>query len=218
MKEIIILLGAPGAGKGTVGERLSKILNIPVISTGDLLREHVKGNTELGLKAKQYMDKGELVPDDIVISILLERIKMDDCKNGFILDGFPRNINQAKQIEEYMKDEKVKVIYLKADDEFLVKRLSNRRICETCGAIYHLINIPPKVAGVCDKCGGKLIQREDDKEEVIRNRLKVYHNLTAPLIDYYKKKGIFFSVCGDGKLEEIVNQIINIKNYEQKGN
>jgi adenylate kinase len=218
MKEIIILLGAPGAGKGTVGERLSKILNIPVISTGDLLREHVKGNTELGLKAKQYMDKGELVPDDIVISILLERIKMDDCKNGFILDGFPRNINQAKKIEEYMKDEKVKVIYLKADDEFLVKRLSNRRICETCGAIYHLINIPPKVAGVCDKCGGKLIQREDDKEEVIRNRLKVYHNLTAPLIDYYKKKGIFFSVCGDGKLEEIVNQIINIKNYEQKGN
>ena len=218
MKEIIILLGAPGAGKGTVGERLSKIYNIPVVSTGDLLRENVKAKTELGLKAKEYMDRGELVPGEIVISILAERIKKNDCKNGFILDGFPRNINQARKLEDYIKEEKVKVVYLKADDEFLVKRLSNRRICETCGAIYHLINIPPKVPGVCDKCGGKLIQREDDKEEVVRNRLVVYHNLTAPLLEYYKKKGILFTVPGDGKLEEIINQIINLKNNGEKGN
>lgn len=211
MKKIFILLGAPGAGKGTVGERLSKNLNIPLISTGDLLRENVKEKTELGLKAKEYMDKGELVPDEIVISILVDRIKMRDCENGFILDGFPRNINQAKNLEKYIEDGKTKVIYLKADDEFLVKRLSNRRICETCGAIYHLINIPPKVPGVCDKCGGKLIQRDDDKEEVVRNRLSVYHNITSPLLDYYKNKGILFTLPGDGKLEDTVNEIIALE-------
>ncbi|MCM8785517.1 MAG: adenylate kinase [Candidatus Omnitrophica bacterium] len=210
MKNIFILHGPPGAGKGTVGERLSKNLNIPLISTGDLLRENVKEKTELGLKAKKYMDKGELVPDKIVISILLDRLSKDDCKNGFILDGFPRNISQAKNLEKYIKNEKVKVVYLEANDDFLVNRLSNRRICENCGAIYHLINIPPKVPGICDKCGGKLIQREDDKEEVIRNRLAVYHKLTSPLLDYYKKKGVLFGVRGDGELEDTVKQIIEI--------
>ncbi|MFN4227790.1 MAG: adenylate kinase [Candidatus Ratteibacteria bacterium] len=210
MKNILILLGPPGAGKGTVGERLSKILNIPLISTGDLLRENIKEKTELGLKAKKYMDKGELVPDEIVISILLERISEDNCKDGFILDGFPRNINQAKNLEKFIKDGKIKVIYLQADDDFLINRLSNRRICENCGAIYHLINIPPKVQGICDKCGGKLIQRDDDKEEVVRNRLAVYHKLTSPLLDYYKSKNILFSVRGDEKLEDIVKQIIEI--------
>ncbi len=210
MKNILILLGPPGAGKGTVGERLSKILNIPLISTGDLLRENLKGKTELGLKAKEYMDKGELVPDEIVISVLLERINKEDCKNGFILDGFPRNISQAEKLEKYIKDVKLNVVYLQADDEFLVNRLSNRRICENCGAIYHLINIPPKVPGICDKCGGKLIQRDDDKEEVVRNRLDVYYKLTSPLLDYYKNKSVLFSVRGDGKLEDIVKQIIEI--------
>ncbi|MCS7179935.1 MAG: adenylate kinase [bacterium] len=218
MKEIIILLGPPGAGKGTVGERLSKILNMPLISTGDLLRENVKDKTELGLKAKEYMDRGELVPDNIVISILIKRIEKDDCKNGFILDGFPRNINQALNLEKYVISEKVSVIYLKADDEFLINRLSNRRICENCGTIYHLINIPPKVNGVCDKCGGKLIQREDDREEVIRNRLIIYHELTTPLLEYYRNKNVLFTVPGDGKLEDTLSKIIEIKNYGEKGN
>jgi adenylate kinase len=211
MKKIIILLGPPGAGKGTVGERLSKILNFPLISTGDLLRENVKEKTILGIKAKEYMDKGELVPDDIVFSVLFERIKKDDCKDGFILDGFPRNINQAENLEKLFENRKTKVIYLKADDEFLVKRLSNRRICEKCGAIYHLINLPPKVDGICDKCGGKLIQRDDDKEGVVRNRLNVYHKLTSPLLDYYKNKGILFEVDATQKLENTVSEIIKIE-------
>jgi len=211
MKKIIILLGPPGAGKGTVGERLSKILNFPLISTGDLLRENVKEKTILGIKAKEYMDKGELVPDDIVFPVLFERIKKEDCKDGFILDGFPRNINQAENLEKLFENRKTKVIYLKADDEFLVKRLSNRRICEKCGAIYHLINLPPKVDGICDKCGGKLIQRDDDKEDVVRNRLNVYHKLTSPLLDYYKNKGILFEVDATQKLENTVSEIIKIE-------
>ncbi|MCX7917852.1 MAG: nucleoside monophosphate kinase, partial [bacterium] len=148
----------------------------------------------------------------------IKRIEKDDCKNGFILDGFPRNINQALNLEKYVISEKVSVIYLKADDEFLINRLSNRRICENCGAIYHLINIPPKVNGVCDKCGGKLVQREDDREEVIRNRLIVYHELTAPLLEYYRNKNVLFTVPGDGKLEDTLNKIIEIKNYGEKGN
>lgn len=215
MRKIIILLGPPGAGKGTVGERLSEILNLPLISTGDLLRENVKEKTILGIRAKEYMDKGELVPDEIVMSVLMERIKRDDCKDGFLLDGFPRNINQAEILEKFINgDDEIKVIYLEADDDFLVKRLSNRRICENCGAIYHLINIPPKVDGICDKCGGKLIQRDDDKEEVVRNRLKVYHNLTSPLLDYYRKKGNLYKVRGDGKLEEIISEILKILKTE----
>jgi len=215
MRKIIILLGPPGAGKGTVGERLSEILNLPLISTGDLLRENVKEKTILGIRAKEYMDKGELVPDEIVMSVLMERIKRDDCKDGFLLDGFPRNINQAEILEKFINgDDEIKVIYLEADDDFLVKRLSNRRICENCGAIYHLINIPPKVDGICDKCGGKLIQRDDDKEEVVRNRLKVYHNLTSPLLDYYRKKGNLYKVRGDGKLEETISEILKILKKE----
>lgn len=215
MRKIVILLGPPGAGKGTVGERLSEILKLPLISTGDLLRENVKEKTILGIRAKEYMDKGELVPDEIVMSVLMERIKRDDCKDGFLLDGFPRNINQAEILEKFINgDDEIKVIYLEADDDFLVKRLSNRRICENCGAIYHLINIPPKVDGICDKCGGKLIQRDDDKEEVVRNRLKVYHNLTSPLLDYYRKKGNLYKVRGDGKLEEIISEILKILKTE----
>lgn len=211
MKKILILLGPPGVGKGTVGEKLSGILKIPLISTGDLLREHIKKKTELGLKAKEYMENGYLVPDDIVVSVLVERIREDDCKNGFILDGFPRNINQAEILENFINKENVKVIYLTADDEFLVNRLSNRRICENCGAIYHLINIPPKVNGICDKCGGKLVQREDDKEDVVRNRLKVYHSATSPLLDYYRNRRKFFVVPGDGKLEETISNILKIE-------
>ncbi|RKY30324.1 MAG: adenylate kinase [Candidatus Omnitrophota bacterium] len=208
MRKILILLGPPGAGKGTVGKKLSENWNIPLISSGDILRENVKKETHLGKKAKEYMEKGELVPDSIVTEVIKERIKMDDCKNGFILDGYPRNRKQAEILDGILEnDNKLLAVNLVADDEFLVKRLANRRVCEKCGAIYHLINMPPKKPGICDICGGKLIQREDDKEEIIRNRLKVYKKETAPLLDYYKEKGVLKEVRGDQELEKTVSQI-----------
>ena len=208
MKKILILLGPPGAGKGTVGGRLSEIYNLPLISSGDLLRENVNNHTELGEKVNSYIKKGELVPDELVEEIIEDRIKKEDCKYGFILDGFPRTLKQAEDLEKIIQDESGPiVIYLSASDDFLIKRLSNRRICENRGAIYHLINLPPKKEGVCDKCGGKLIQREDDKPEVIKNRLDVYHKLTQPIIDFYRKKGNFFEISGEGKLEETITKI-----------
>jgi len=211
MKKILILLGPPGAGKGTVGNKLSQMWNLPLISSGDLLRENVNKETELGKKAKDYMEKGELVPDEIVVSIIKKRTSESDCENGFILDGFPRNLNQAKMIDEvYGKEGEIKTVFLNADDDFIVKRLSNRRVCEKCGAIYHLINIPPKKDGICDKCGGKLIQREDDKEDVIRNRLHIYHQITAPLLEYYRNKGDFYEVDGEAGLDEIIKEISGI--------
>jgi len=211
MKKILILLGPPGAGKGTVGGRLSEIYNLPLISSGDLLRENVDNHTELGEKANSYIKRGELVPDELVEEIIEDRIKKEDCNYGFILDGFPRTLKQAEDLEKILQNEGVPiVIYLSASDEFLIKRLSNRRICENCGAIYHLINLPPKKEGICDKCGGKLIQREDDKIEVIKRRLEVYHKLTQPIIDYYRKKGNFFKISGEGKLEETITRIKEI--------
>ncbi|MCD6408397.1 adenylate kinase [bacterium] len=211
MKKILILLGPPGAGKGTVGNKLSQMWNLPLISSGDLLRENVNRETELGKKAKDYMEKGELVPDEIVVSIIKKRTSESDCENGFILDGFPRNLNQAKMIDEvYGKEGEIKTVFLNADDDFIVERLSNRRVCEKCGAIYHLINIPPKKDGICDKCGGKLIQREDDKEDVIRNRLHIYHQITAPLLEYYRNKGDFYEVDGEAGLDEIIKEISGI--------
>jgi len=211
MKKILILLGPPGAGKGTVGGRLSEIYNLPLISSGDLLRENVNNHTELGEKANSYIKKGELVPDELVEEIIEDRIKREDCNYGFILDGFPRTLKQAEDLEKILQNEGGPiVIYLSASDEFLIKRLSNRRICGNCGVIYHLINLPPKKEGICDKCGGKLIQREDDKSEVIKNRLDVYHKLTQPIVDFYKKKGNFFKVSGEGKLEETITKIKEI--------
>jgi len=208
MKKVLILLGPPGAGKGTVGKRLSEDWKIPLISSGDILRENVKRKTPLGKKAKEYMDKGELVPDSIVTELIKERIKEDDCKDGFILDGYPRNKRQAEILDQILKNNTdILVVNLIADDDFLVKRLANRRVCEKCGAIYHLINIPPKKPGICDICGGKLIQREDDKEEVIRNRLEVYREKTSPLLEYYSKKGILKEVRGDQELNNTVSQI-----------
>ena len=201
----VILLGAPGAGKGTQASRLIKKYSIPQISTGDILRGAVKEGTELGKKAQEHMNKGELVPDDIVIGIIDERIRKDDCSKGFFLDGFPRTIAQAEALENITKIDKV--INLNVSDETIINRLSNRRQCSKCGTIYG-IDIPPKEEGVCDKCGGSLYQRDDDKIEAIKNRLEVYRKQTQPLIDYYKKKGILFDIDAEQPLPKIMDDII----------
>lgn len=206
----LILLGAPGSGKGTQAKFLVKQYSIPQISTGDILREEVKSGTVLGLKAKEYMDRGLLVPDEVVVGMVEERIKKDDCKTGFILDGFPRTVAQADALGMTllrMNEALSRVVLVTVDEEELVRRLTGRRICEKCGAGYHVMFDPPKQEGVCDKCQGRLYQRDDDKESTIRNRLKVYTNQTAPLIDYYQKKQILSMVDGMGSIEEIFKRI-----------
>ena len=188
----LILLGPPGVGKGTQAKILIKQYNVPQISTGDILRESVKNQTELGQKAKAYMDKGDLVPDDIIVALIQERLKQEDTQNGFILDGFPRTVAQAEALEKMLDDLSIsidKIIDIDTDKEdVIVERITGRRICKQCGAIYHIKNMPPKVAGVCDICGGELYQRKDDNEETVRNRLKVYYEQTSPLKDFYKEK------------------------------
>ena len=206
----LILLGAPGSGKGTQAKFLVRKYSIPQISTGDILREEVKSGTFLGLKAKEYMDKGQLVPDEVVVGMVEERVKKGDCTTGFILDGFPRTVAQADALEgtlQRMKKALSRVILVNVDEDELVKRLTGRRVCEKCGAGYHIIFDPPKQEGVCDKCQGKLYQRDDDKESTIRNRLKVYNNQTAPLIEYYQKKQLLSVVDGMGSIEEIFGRI-----------
>lgn len=183
----LVFLGPPGVGKGTIAKEIAKEKGIPQISTGDLLREAVKQGSELGKKAKTYMDSGKLVPDNLVINLLKNRISKDDCKKGFILDGFPRTVPQAEALAKEVKINRV--LNFKALDKTIIQRLSGRRTCKSCNAIYHLINIPPKVEGICDKCGGELFQRDDDKPKAIKKRLEVYQQQTAPLIDYYNKKG-----------------------------
>ncbi len=191
----LILLGAPGAGKGTQAEVISEALNIPQISTGNILREAVKNGTEYGLKAKDAMDSGSLVSDDIVIGILKDRIAEDDCKNGYILDGFPRNVPQAEALEK-MGVKIDKVIEIFVPDETIQKRLSGRRVCEGCGASYHVDFKPSKEEGKCDKCGGNVVQRKDDHPDTVIERLKVYHDQTAPLKDFYAGRGILETVEG----------------------
>ena len=206
----LILLGAPGSGKGTQAKFLVRKYSIPQISTGDILREEVKSGTFLGLKAKEYMDKGQLVPDEVVVGMVEERVKKGDCTTGFILDGFPRTVAQADALEgtlQRMKKALSRVILVNVDEDEMVKRLTGRRVCEKCGAGYHIIFDPPKQEGVCDKCQGKLYQRDDDKESTIRNRLKVYNNQTAPLIEYYQKKQLLSVVDGMGSIEEIFGRI-----------
>jgi len=206
----IVMLGAPGAGKGTIAKKLEEKYHLPHVSTGDLFRENIKNNTSLGQEAKTYMDKGALVPDTVTINMLLDRISKDDCKNGFILDGFPRNLAQADGLKDALskKSEKIDLaILMDAKDEDIVKRLSGRRVCESCGTPYHIETLKPKVDGICDKCGGKLIQRKDDTEEVIRDRLKVYHEQTQVLIEYYDKEGILLTMNGFDSIENILSKL-----------
>ena len=197
----LIFLGAPGAGKGTQAEVVSDALNIPQISTGNILREAAKNGTEYGLKAKAAMDAGALVSDDIVIGILKERIAEDDCKNGFILDGFPRTVPQAEALDQ-MNIRIDKVIEIDVADETIKQRVSGRRVCQGCGASYHIEYKPSKVEGVCDKCGDKTVIRKDDQPEVVLDRLKTYHEKTAPLKDYYEKQGKLVTVKGQEEVAE----------------
>jgi len=188
---IIVFFGPPGSGKGTIASIVKKELGIPHISTGDLLREEIKNKTDLGIKAKAYMDRGELVPDDIVLEVLKRRIEKPDCKKGFILDGYPRNVEQAKTLDRMFKIDYIFNFVL--SEEEIIRRLSNRRICPKCGAIYNLISMPPKTPGICDQCGTALIQREDDKPQSIRERLEVYRKQTEPVLEYYGDRVINIS-------------------------
>ncbi|MBO8179395.1 MAG: adenylate kinase [Archaeoglobus sp.] len=206
----LIFLGPPGAGKGTQAKRVVEKYGIPQISTGDMLREAVAKGTELGKKAKEYMDKGELVPDEVVIGIVKERLQQPDCEKGFILDGFPRTLAQAEALDEMLKelDKKIDaVINVAVPEEEVVKRITYRRTCKNCGAVYHLIYAPPKEDNKCDKCGGELYQRDDDKEETVRERYRVYRENTEPLIDYYRKKGILYDVDGTKDIEGVWKEI-----------
>lgn len=204
----IVLLGPPGAGKGTQSVVLSKKYGIPHISTGDILRESVKSGQPLGLKAKTCMDKGELVPDEVVTGIVAERLKQPDAKTGFILDGYPRTLKQAIDLDAALT--KIgssidMVVYFETSERVAIERLTGRRVCKTCGFNYHVKNIPPKKEGICDRCGGDLFQRPDDKEETVRNRLKVYEAQTKPLIDHYTKQGILKKVSGDSGVDLLFN-------------
>ncbi len=202
----LVLLGAPGAGKGTQARMLSEKWGIPQVSTGDIFRENLKNETELGLLAKQYMEKGELVPDDVTIGMVRERLSRPDCARGAILDGFPRNIPQAEALDgilEEMGTSLRAVPYVKVSEEVLLARLSGRWICRQCGAVYHTLYNPPKVPGRCDLCGGELYQRPDDRPEVAKNRLKVYFEQTAPLIEYYRERGLLVEIDGEKEIEEV---------------
>ena len=209
----IIMLGAPGAGKGTQADKICAKYNIPHISTGDIFRANIKNNTELGQKAKSYMDKGELVPDELVVDLVVDRIKADDCTNGYVLDGFPRTIPQAEALDAALAANNDKVDYainVEVPDENIINRMSGRRACVACGATYHIVHIPTKVEGVCDKCGAELILRDDDKPETVKNRLNVYHEQTQPLIDYYTAKNVLHEVDGTKAMEDVFSSIVSI--------
>ena len=203
----MILLGAPGAGKGTQAERLCKVLDIPTISTGNILRTAVKNGTPTGLKAKAFMDAGKLVPDEVIIGIITERLAEDDCKNGYILDGVPRTIAQAEAMEKAGISFDA-VVSIEVADQVIMERMSGRRVCESCGASYHLVAVPPKVAGVCDSCGGKLVQRKDDAPETVKDRLEVYHKETEPLKDFYAQRGLLKSVENQPSVEATTAAIL----------
>ena len=204
----LVFLGSPGVGKGSYATKIKEKFNLAHISTGDLLREEVKKGSELGLKAKSYMDKGELVPDALILDLLKARLSQQDCVKGFILDGFPRTIEQAESLVKITDIDKVVFFY--APKEVIIERISGRRTCSNCGAIYHVVNKPPKIEGVCDLCGGKLIQRSDEKPDVVEERLKIYEQTTKPLIEYYKQKNKLVEVQALGSIDEIVDNTIKI--------
>ena len=210
MLKTIILLGAPGAGKGTNAKKITSEYHLPHISTGDMFREALRDETELGKLVKSYMDKGLLVPDEVTISLVKERLSKDDCKDGFLLDGFPRNLKQAEALEEIGKEINRPINYvidINVPEEILKDRITGRRVCKKCGAPYHIKTLKPKVDGVCDICGGELMQRKDDNEEALKVRLDEYHHQTEPLINYYSKKGILHTVDGSKDLKEVMADI-----------
>lgn len=209
----IIMLGAPGAGKGTQAKMIADKYGVPHISTGDSFRANIKNGTELGMEAKKYMDQGLLVPDELTVRILLDRVAQDDCKNGYVLDGFPRTIPQAEVLDSELTklgDHIDYAINVDVPDENIVKRMSGRRACLTCGATYHIEHVPPKKEGICDVCGSELVLRDDDKPETVKNRLNVYHEQTQPLIDFYTEKGVLKTVDGTVPMEEVFAAITAI--------
>lgn len=206
----LLIMGPPGAGKGTQAEILTKKLGIPHISTGDMFRKAIKEGTEMGKKAKEYMDQGQLVPDEVTIGIVKERLAEEDCKQGFLLDGFPRNVAQAEALKEILGElgySLDKVINLQVPFAKIVSRLTGRRVCQGCGATYHVENNPPQKAGQCDKCGGQLIQRADDTEETVKSRLEVYEKQTAPVVAYYEKENLLCHINGDQPIEQVLSEI-----------
>ena len=209
----IIMLGAPGAGKGTQAIKIAEKYSIPHISTGDIFRTNIKNGTELGKKAKTYMDKGLLVPDELVVDLVVDRLNQDDCVNGCVLDGFPRTIPQAEALDKALTEMGASVDYainVEVPDENIVKRMSGRRACLECGATYHIVHAPSKNEGVCDNCHGKLILRDDDKAETVQKRLNVYHEQTQPLIDYYTNKNILLTVDGTIDIEDVFAEIVRV--------
>ncbi|MEQ3346306.1 adenylate kinase [Peptoniphilus senegalensis] len=208
----LVILGPPGAGKGTQAEYIVERYNIPHISTGDIFRENIKNNTELGKKAKSYMDKGLLVPDELVIELVEDRLNKDDAKEGFLLDGFPRTVAQAVSLDSILDkndDKLTKVINISVDPEILIERAVGRRVCKTCGMTYHVKFNPPKEEGICDKDGTKLIQRDDDTEETVKTRISVYFDQTAPLIDYYRAQNLLVDIDGAKDIDKVFEDIVN---------
>ena len=209
----IIMLGAPGAGKGTQAKKIAEKYSIPHISTGDIFRANIKNGTELGKKAKTYMDQGLLVPDELVVDLVVDRVNQEDCANGYVLDGFPRTIPQAEALDQALAALGQAMDYainVEVPDENIVNRMSGRRACVDCGATYHIVYAPTKVENVCDKCQGGLILREDDKPETVQKRLNIYHEQTQPLIDYYTGKNILVEVDGTVDINDVFNAIVNI--------
>lgn len=209
----IIMLGAPGAGKGTQAQMIADKYGIPHVSTGDIFRENVKNGTELGMEAKKYMDQGLLVPDELTVRILLDRVAKEDCKDGYVLDGFPRTIPQAKVLEDALNKLGDKIDYaidVEVPDENIIRRMGGRRACLSCGATYHIEHVPPKKEGLCDECGQPLVLRDDDKPETVQNRLRVYQEQTQPLIEFYTERNVLKTVDGTQDMQDVFNAIVEI--------